>query len=410
VGVFDCYIRGITLTPVVSKLFEGVLLACCEDQLATDDLQYGFRGCADAVFTLRHVVEHFTSRGSMVYTAALDISKAFDTVSHGKLMTKLSQAGIPRWITNLLCNWYGKLHVAVRWNGCLSKYFSVNSGVRQGSILSPALFNMYINQIIVDLRICGSGCHVNNCFIGCIFYADDILLLSASVAGLQDLLNVCTQSVSDLSLNFNCSKCICVAFGPKYDTVVADMQLCGNMISWNNSMKYLGLSLLSGQSVVVDDALIKRKFYASCNAILSNSTGQSELTRLFLLETYCLPILTYCTMAVDVPKKVVYAFNVCWNMMYRRVFNFNKWESVSLFIAGLGRLNFSHTYHLLRLNMLKKFVRGSTYAVSRLMECYMMDANLNDLCYEYNICLSMPYGAVTRAITEHFWSATGLFM
>ena len=50
-------------------------------------------------------------------------------------MDKLSQTGVPRWITNLLSNWCSKLHVAVRWNGCLSQYFKVNSGVRQGSIL-----------------------------------------------------------------------------------------------------------------------------------------------------------------------------------------------------------------------------------------------------------------------------------
>ena len=87
-------------------------------------------------------------------------------------------------------------------------------------------------------------------------------------------------------------------------------------------MKYLGLTLISGQSIAVDDISIKRKFYVSCNAILSNSARQSELTRLFLLETYCLPILTYCTMAIDVSRKVLNAFNVCWNMMYRRVFNF----------------------------------------------------------------------------------------
>ena len=68
------------------------------------------------------------------------------------------------------------MHVAVRWNGYLSQYFKVNSGARQGSILSPALCNMYINQLIDDLRKCSSGCHVNNYVIGCIFYADDIIL------------------------------------------------------------------------------------------------------------------------------------------------------------------------------------------------------------------------------------------
>jgi len=58
--------RGITLTPIISKLLESVLLTCCEDQLVVDDLQFGFRkhiGCADAIFPLRYVVDHFTSRG-----------------------------------------------------------------------------------------------------------------------------------------------------------------------------------------------------------------------------------------------------------------------------------------------------------------------------------------------------------
>jgi len=74
------YYRDITLTPVVAKVFECVLLSNCEEFLATDSLQFGFKryvGCAKAVFTLRSVTGYFISRGSGVYAAALDISKAF---------------------------------------------------------------------------------------------------------------------------------------------------------------------------------------------------------------------------------------------------------------------------------------------------------------------------------------------
>ena len=95
--------------------------------------------------------------------------------------------------------------------------------------------------------------------------------------------------------------------------------------------------------------------------------------------------------------------------MYRRIFNFNKWQSVSLFIAGIGRLNFSHVYQLLQFNMLKKFMHDSTNVVVRLMQCHLLDTRLNELCREYAICLSMPFSAIKRASNVHFWSATGLF-
>ena len=134
----------------------------------------------------------------MVYAAALDISKAFDSVSNQKLMVTMEQAGIPCWIIQLMSNWYSKIQVEVRWNDCFSRYFKINSGVRQGSIMSPYLFNLYINPLISRLRLCNSGCLVNNCFIGCIFHADDMLLISASVNGLQDLMNVCVVSLSNL--------------------------------------------------------------------------------------------------------------------------------------------------------------------------------------------------------------------
>jgi len=86
-------------------------------------------------------------------------------------------------------------------------------------------------------------------------------------------------SLCRTSLKINCAKSFCIAFGQTYDTPFSYMKLGNNMIGWSTSIKYLGLSLVSDRSVSVDDSLIRRKFYASCNAILSNSVGQSELNQ-----------------------------------------------------------------------------------------------------------------------------------
>ena len=117
-----------------------------------------------------------------------------------KLFTSLLTAGFPGWVVGLLVNWYDKLVVAVRWQGSLSDPFTVHSGVRQGSSLSPAIFNICMNAFIVKLRETNSGCCINGEFVGCVMYADDIILISASVNGLQTLLNCCHTVSLDLLL------------------------------------------------------------------------------------------------------------------------------------------------------------------------------------------------------------------
>jgi hypothetical protein len=134
--------RPITLTPVIAKVFEALLLRICGNNLATSDLQFGFKkgiGCADVIFSVKTVVNYFVERGSSVYAATLDLRKAFDSVNHSTLHSTLLQAGIPLPIVNIIRCWYSKLFVTVRWNNCLSEYFHVPCGVRQGSLMSPYL-------------------------------------------------------------------------------------------------------------------------------------------------------------------------------------------------------------------------------------------------------------------------------
>jgi len=103
--------RGITLSPIISKLFEVVLLSLSSAALETDCFQFGFKdkiGTADAIFTLNSTVKYFVDRGSSVYISSLDIRKAFDRVNHYKMYMSLLDAGVPVVIVDILYNWYNK--------------------------------------------------------------------------------------------------------------------------------------------------------------------------------------------------------------------------------------------------------------------------------------------------------------
>jgi len=141
---------------------------------------------------------------------------------HTKLFQCLVDTGVPGWIVLVIENWCSKLCVAVRWIDAIPGFFNVKSGVRQGSILSPRLFTVLINIVIVKLRDCGGGCSINNIFIGCILYADDIIVLSA-VSGLQEMLNICNKTILDMDLSFNCKTSACIRFGPVCKYIITDL-------------------------------------------------------------------------------------------------------------------------------------------------------------------------------------------
>ena len=80
---------------------------------------------------LRTTIDYFTGRGSSIYDDSLDISKAFDTVNHYKLMCSLMKVDFPKCFVAMLNIWYSNLEIVVRWNMSLSNTLSVRSGVRQ---------------------------------------------------------------------------------------------------------------------------------------------------------------------------------------------------------------------------------------------------------------------------------------
>ena len=79
----------------------------------------------------------------------------------------------------------------VRWGGVYSSSFTVTNGVRQWGILSPYLFNVYVVDLSVKLNSCHEGCYHNGGCVNHLMYADDLVIMSPSVAGLYKLMHIC---------------------------------------------------------------------------------------------------------------------------------------------------------------------------------------------------------------------------
>jgi len=86
------------------------------------------------------------------------------------------------YVVKLLARWYGGTFACVRWVTCLSACFNVTAGVRQGLVLCPVLFSVYVNSVIQRLQMSNRGCIIGSQFLGCIMYADDLVLLSPRVS------------------------------------------------------------------------------------------------------------------------------------------------------------------------------------------------------------------------------------
>ena len=169
--------RSIAISSMVLKIFDWVVLLLFEKELSTGELQFGFQQNTSANMCTRLVVEtidYFQRNGSEVYACVMYLSKAFDRIKHSALFWKLLKKDMPPVYVRLLLVMYEKQKANVRWNNVLSETFSVKNGVKQGAVLSPNLFCVYIDSLFTVLRRNRIGCWINGMYAGIMGYADDM--------------------------------------------------------------------------------------------------------------------------------------------------------------------------------------------------------------------------------------------
>jgi len=214
--VSDNY-RGITLSSIFGKVLDLIVLMHYSDKLESSRLQFGFKAkhsTATCTMIVKEVFSYYVNNGSQVACMFLDATKAFDKLEYRKLFSLLLAPQLPPVVIRILLNMYTNQQVRVLWNGVYSNVFSVVNGVKQGGVISPVLFCLYMDELLVRLREAGVGCYVSGWFVGALAYADNLVLLAPSATAMCRLLSVCDSSTSEYNMLFNAKKSKCLIFRP----------------------------------------------------------------------------------------------------------------------------------------------------------------------------------------------------
>ena len=289
--------RAIASGSLLLKLLDIVILLLEGDKLVCDQLQFGFQpksGTVMCSWTASAVIDHFNRKGRSVYGCAMDLSKAFDMVEWKELFLTLRRRMVDPVFLRVLIHIYRNQQCDVKWGAAYSHRFPVSNGVRQGAVSSPIMFSVYINDLILALRDAGLGCYIGTIFMGCLGYADDLLLLSGSRNGLQEMVNTCAKFARKKNLKFSTNpdpvksktKCIVFSKNSRDRLNIAPVLLNGDPLPWVPQVKHLGNVLQSDNSMKVDCSLKRGRFIGKVNSLLQEFHFVNPSVAVKLLNIY----------------------------------------------------------------------------------------------------------------------------
>ena len=216
----------------------------------------------------------------------------------------------------------------MKWGNEVSSPFRILNGTRQGSVLSPALFSVYIDDMIQDLRKLGLGCYMGGLWIGACGFADDLILLSPGRKGMQKMLEVCEKYASQHSLQFSTdpnpskskSKCIFMTgTRRRHKERPAPLKLYGVDLPWVESATHLGHELHQACNMNYDSKCKRARF-------IDNSTAVREMFKfakpgqvLHAVQVYCCDM--YGSMLWDLFGDQAGQFYRCWNTCVKLCWN-----------------------------------------------------------------------------------------
>ena len=272
-------------------------------------------------------------------------------------------------------SWYCMQSLVIQWGTSLSRPFNVTNGVHQGGILSPRLFNIFINDLSVALSNVPYGCHVSDECFNHVSYADDSVLLATSPTALQYLIDFCLEYFSTHILLINVKKTKRVSILPKAlkDLYIPSFFIYGNVLSCVTKECYLGVFMTSSDDD--DEAIQKeiRALYARGNMLIRNFRQCTDDVKKQLFMSFCSSF--YCTSLWTVYKRAsLQALHVAHNNVLRLLFHLPRIGSISGHFVSQGIPNFLVLRRKLIYSMYKRVLSSQNTLIYTL-------ANVNHFMY-----------------------------
>ena len=213
--------KGIALAPSMYKIYCFILnerLSNWSEQNGKIiDEQNGFRkkrSTVDHLSSLTSLIDTRRKRKLSTYCAFIDFSKAYDCINRDILWGMLSSIGVSGKLFGAIRSLYSSISSCVRINHLTTDWFNVSSGLRQGCCLSPLLFNLFINEVALQIKSRGKGVQVGNDIVSILLYADDVVLLADNPTDLQLMIDSLLDWCNTNGMAINSKKSNVVHFRP----------------------------------------------------------------------------------------------------------------------------------------------------------------------------------------------------
>ena len=297
--------RGISLLSCFNKFFTAILnkrlMKFCLDNNILSKEQMGFipgNRTSDAFIVLYNLINDYCHlNNKYIYGCFVDFQRAFDSVPRHKLFEKLINYNVTGKFYESIKNLYSNDLSCIKVGDNLTQTFRNTQGVKQGCIMSPTLFNIFLADLPQIFQGSNNLLNINeNNQLSCVVWADDLLLLSETESGLNDMLEKLHRYSQENLINVNIEKTKCMIFNKTGRHVRKLFSFGKNKIDTISEYKYLGL--LITPSLNLSTALGNLKDRASRSYyLLKTRLGEyfrkDINTTVYLFDMLVKPILLY---------------------------------------------------------------------------------------------------------------------